>query len=304
MGVPKYSAIAHHAMHTWSTVNWPDVRFLMLSFYDDSGFTAGFDASGKEADQPVVIVAGFVSSAKDWISFSEQWQARLALDGFSYFHMVEFAHSAEHFAKLKGNEGKRRELLGDLMEIIKSHAYRKFALAVEVPVFVQGLDEEFRKQFYLTAYSLLGRVVAAEAYSWHRELKLSAPLKLVFETGDDQEELSKRMQGDGYPAPDFRPKTDRTSKLGIFESGYLPLQAADFLAYEYFLKMKRTVEGLDDSRVWAWSEFARIIGEPGVFTEQSLIGAQELFSAIRVAQESVRTISRAAESGQKERDET
>src|SRR5689334_2070211 len=105
------------------------------------------------------------------LAFSDQWQKRLAEDGFSYFHMVEFAHSEKHFEKLKGQERKRRALLHDLMEIIIGHAYRKFALTIRVPDFVTGLDEEFRKKYYLTTYSLLGRVIAAEAYTWHREEK-------------------------------------------------------------------------------------------------------------------------------------
>ncbi len=56
-----------------------------------------FDASGSEHDQPVFIVAGFASSAKDWEEFSALWNQRLAHDGLTHFHAVDFAQSRKEF---------------------------------------------------------------------------------------------------------------------------------------------------------------------------------------------------------------
>ena len=52
--------------------------------------TVGFDASGKEADQEHLVVAGFVSSANDWINFEKAWRERLKEGGKEYFHRSEY----------------------------------------------------------------------------------------------------------------------------------------------------------------------------------------------------------------------
>jgi len=64
--------------------NWPTILMAML---------AAFDASGHESDQPVLVVAGFVSSAKDWDEFSAKWLERLRADDLPYFQASQFANS-------------------------------------------------------------------------------------------------------------------------------------------------------------------------------------------------------------------
>ena len=91
-----------------------DVVFVML--------TACFDASGNYQDpkQPFFVVAGFISRADRWIKFDEEWRKRLASDGLSYFHAVDFAASQKEFAVgWRDNEKRRRQLLEDLLDIIR-----------------------------------------------------------------------------------------------------------------------------------------------------------------------------------------
>jgi hypothetical protein len=245
----------------------------MLATYPDTGWTAAFDASGHEYDQPVVVVAGFVSSAKDWIDFEQAWKQRLAVDHLPYFRMVEFAQSSNAFRSFKGNEVRRRSLLADLMEIIKKHVYRKFAHGVAVQDFPVGLSDAFRRQLYFEkVYSFLGRTVAGEVSLWRIQERIQGPIRLVFEQGDfGNTDLAKRLVADGYPSPDFRIGKDKEGEttLGL-EPTYVPLQAADFLAYEFFQKVKRYELGIEDTRLWAWQEFERIPGEVGTWPKENL----------------------------------
>ena len=106
--------------------NWSEVYMAML-VKNTARYVAAFDASGKE-DLRCIVVAGFVSSAKDWEGFHQAWRERLAVDGLCYFHMSEFAHSTGTFREgWKGNDDRRKKIFGDLVGIIKSHAYRSFA---------------------------------------------------------------------------------------------------------------------------------------------------------------------------------
>ena len=195
-----------------------------------------FDASGKE-DLRCLVVAGFVSSSKDWQLFHEAWMNRLATEGLEYFHMSEFAHSTRQFKHgWKGEKIKRDRLFGDLVGIIQSHAYRSFACTVEYEDFFR-LSVENQKEFSMTAYSLAGRTCIKHVSDWKkREPGLSmVPTGYVFEEGDEgASQLSGRMWKDGYPRPHFLPKKDRVDKGGNPVNAYTPLQAADVLAYEIF----------------------------------------------------------------------
>jgi hypothetical protein len=55
----------------------------------------------------------------------------------------------------------------------------------------------------------------------------------VFDDGDEGKgELMRILERDGYPLPIFRPSRDQVNKHGQKIRGVVPLQAADFAAYE------------------------------------------------------------------------
>ena len=234
--------------------------------------TAVFDAGGSEHDQKCLVVAGFVASAADWISFDTKWRQRLADDGIAYFHMVEFAHFDGEFIGWRNQEARRRQLLADLMGIIQSHAYRKFGCTVVNQILTSTLSHDLREEFYMNAYALAGRASVAQVSQWAaREQTPRQSLEYVFEDGDlGKGKLMQRMKEDGYPAPVFGAKKDRTDPNGNLIRAFTPLQAADFLAYEMFLGVKRLDDPVSNPR-WAIAEFHKMPGEPGVFRLEDML---------------------------------
>lgn len=218
-----------------------------------------FDASGTDHDQPAVVVAGFISSAKDWVLFNNKWKERLNRDGVSCFHMVEFAGSKGEFTEWK--EDRRRELLADLMSIIQSYTYEKFGCAVLNEAFRSEIPEDIRDEFRFTAYSLAARACVSNVTRWFTAENWNTnTLEYVFEDGDlGKGMLQDIFKRDGYPSPIFKPKKDRPTPLGGVESGWTPLQAADFLAYEFLLSIKHAECGrLKDKPLrWAMGEFLK-----------------------------------------------
>jgi hypothetical protein len=216
-------------------------------------------------------VAGFISSENDWADFDKAWQARLSADGLSYFHMAEFAQSTGQFHGWKNQEVKRHKLLYDLMMVIKSHVYRKFGCAIVNEILLTHLSEDLKQEYYLKAYALVGRTYAAKVREWAKMEKFPSPIELVFEDGDSGKgELFNRLRKDGFPDPVFKPKA------------FTPLQAADFLAYEAFLVMKR----LDDENYhcrWAIPEFHKVPGEIGDYTVSDM---KDLENMLRVQRSS------------------
>lgn len=272
-----YSPIEHLAKTiALSRFDWKEIRFGM--------FTACFDASGSQHDQDFMVVAGFVSTADCWIEFDALWKARLAADGLSYFHMVEFAQSSEQFKKgWRDNEPRRRRLLSDLMDIICRYAFRRFGCAIQNPVFKASTTEEERERHFLNAYSMAAITCAAQVANWH-EKNNGLAVNLVFEDGDlGKGDLMTLLKADFRSVPSFRPKRDRPTALGI-NPAFTPLQAADFYAYEGLLGCKNFIDPKRDSR-WGLNEFYKIPGVLAFYTRENF---EQLIELVRVYENTAR----------------
>lgn len=252
-------------------------------------YVGAFDASGKE-DLRCIVVAGFVSSAKDWQAFHEAWTKRLSDDGLTYFHMTEFAHSQGAFENgWRDNKPRRDQLFGDLVGIIQSHAYRSFSCTVEYEQFF-NLSTDNQKEFAMCAYSLAGRTCLRHISDWmKREPGLSSmPIGYAFEEGDEGAGmLSERMWKDGYPRPHFLPKKDRLDKDGAPVNAYTPLQAADILAYEIFRLYHDQFEPHPrfttwDEYRWGIKQFWNSLGssEWGCYTPKNLNDLNARFTSL------------------------
>ena len=229
--------------------------------------TACFDASGHECDQRFLVVAGFVSSADDWIDFDRLWRHRLAQDGLSYFHMHDFAQNVGQFLKgWREDESRRRKLLGDLMDIIQSHTYRKFACTVENQFLSDNVKPEIIRNYHLKSYVLAARDCAARVREWSRSFGAKEVPALVFEYGDlYQTLLTKRLVADQFAPPLFKFKKDRVDEDRTIVLGFTPLQAADFFAYEAFIAAKKR----NDDR-WGMQQFELKPGPMGIYLPDDL----------------------------------
>jgi hypothetical protein len=236
--------------------------------------TAAFDAGGDEST-PVLSVAGFASSADDWHKFSDLWSSRLAKDNITYFRAVDaafFRGPFQHWRDRTDRESLRRSLFFDLMEILKSHTYRKFGCTIINGAFNE-MNPQLKAEFSLVAYSIAGRTCEKRLREWviGEWKNPDTGIELVFEEGDKGKgKLQKRLADDGCFTPTFKPKKDLVGEDGKIIYGFVPLQAADWLAYELSLAVKNAEAGKlaesDQDFRWAFREFLTIPGNPGVFT--------------------------------------
>jgi hypothetical protein len=177
------------------------------------------DDSGHPKDQPYVVVAGFVASESQWLSFAPVWKAALAKYGLGdAFHMTDFS-SNRKFSQLR-----REQILGELRRIIRSYTVAAFASAV-VMVDYRRVNDLFTLEETLGApYALVVREITRQLNAWQKEVFESEDRLLLFvEEGTlhfgDLEQIAKR---DGLPYPTRVPKS-------------LPaVQPADMLGWEYF----------------------------------------------------------------------
>jgi len=249
-------------------MNPGDVILTMLSFALDVG---------SDESRPVYTVAGFGSSEKDWRSFSELWTERLGREGITYFRAVEAAHFRKQFQPFHNRPDRevwRKRLFEDLMDILKRHVYRQFGCSI-INSALNTMSEQLADEFSLSALSLAGRTTEKHIRQWIiAEWTPTTPVVIVFESGDQGiGKLQKRLAEDGSFPPTFRPKKDTLREDGTMEYGYVPLQAADWLAYELSIAIKQIdageIQEIAQLR-WPMQEFSRIQGNPGVYATDNI----------------------------------
>ena len=226
-----YSPLRHLASIIWPP--WIDRAngiFAMLAF--------ALDAGGDE-NTDFLTVAGFASSTVHWDDFTIKWKSRLDRDGIEFFRAVDansFRGPFQHWFNRTDRIQLREKLFADLMELIQSHAYWKVAATIVNRDF-RISNSEMRQRFVESAYSLAART--CEKYGRHWLLKdwKSCPnteAAFILEAGDrGQSKLQERLRKDyGQIPPNFRPKKDTLRDDGVMEYGFIPLQAADWFAWE------------------------------------------------------------------------
>jgi hypothetical protein len=234
---------------------WDEVFLLML--------TACFDTARTDIAHDLVVVAGFAGFAKAWSEFDFTWNDRLKRDGLSVFHSGDFAQFRKEFKYgWRDNEPRRIALLRDLMDIIRGHGLRRFGCAVPIGV-QQGISPQVRSRFDAYVHAALATVDQFNHYA--RSINVDRNVRCVFEKGENETILRERFREEGYADPDFTWKSPFTDRKGFTHDGFLGLQAAGWIAYEYYLDtsrvfdVKTSVDAIENGR-WAYREFETLPG--------------------------------------------
>lgn len=111
----------------------------------------------------------------------------------------------------------------------------------------------------------------AEAFNAHAlSIGVTTNVEYVFEKGDPEQTLRGWFTDYGFNDPVFRWKKVHVDRKGMAHDPFRGLQAADWLAYEYYLASDRCIYK-DPSTVdrWALSQFEKIPGEV-IFLESNI----------------------------------
>lgn len=189
-----------------------------------------FDESGTHADSDSVVLAGFLSTFERWQQFEAEWNKSLAEYDLPFFHMTDFANQVGHYASW--SEDMRRARLGRLLEIVHGHAMASYGVSLSKKVFEAAFTPSAKRVVgnpysfaALHCFLLVGtdlRQLDGEAWATH-----------ILESGANG-------TGEILSAYDFLVKIDATELTRMvslrFEDKrlFVPLQAADILAYEMY----------------------------------------------------------------------
>ena len=220
------------------------MRALRLAFPSDIPFgkrylfvfdlTAYYDESGTHDDSDRVVLAGFIAESERWLAFEPQWKQALVdfelpldKEGLRHFHMVDFANRAPPYHKW--TEPVRRERLNRLLDLIKDHAEASVAVVVPRLSYEAATTPTERKLTQgpygfaaLTAFAVMQNVMVDDAY-----------VTCYFEDGvkNAGDMISIYQDAKKLDAPEIR----HILSISLQDKRrFVPLQAADILAYEIY----------------------------------------------------------------------
>jgi hypothetical protein len=151
-----------------------------------AAITAYFDASGNPNDTSVLSVAGIISTAGQWVSFSDQWNECLKYFGVSALHMKHFAHFKGEFESWKYDEPRRRRFLSWLLEIIEGHALHTVAATVWMSDY-QSVNRHYHLDDFMKPYTVAASTCMGAISVWAQATGDSEASRSAFRTDVDHD---------------------------------------------------------------------------------------------------------------------
>lgn len=195
-------------------------------------FEANFDESGKLDDGKVVCVAGYLSTPEKWQRFSDVWIEKLGEYGLSEFHMTDYENKQGPFKGLAEND--RVELIGELCSLIRDHTCLSIAGAILTKDYNDIFKEDLKQRipylqdpYYLCFIYCLDLLVK----QFDTLCPDDATVALVLEQNKGMEGRA-RQYFDEYKHKHRGHGAEKFADLVFRPKTYVPLQAADVLAYE------------------------------------------------------------------------
>jgi hypothetical protein len=199
--------------------------------------SAYFDESGTHKQAPIIVIAGWIAGDKEWIKFSNKWQAVLTKYNLPYFHMSEW--EGGHGLYKNMTEKEKRLLIDRLTTIIKKHAsigiFGAFHRSTYDEVLREIYGDDYKNKF-VKPYGVCAMRCIETTRRWMTSKSLDGPLAYVFETG-------ARYSGQFFEAFKAMQKIPRLKRMypggmSFYDKrDMLPLQAADILAYEMYREL-------------------------------------------------------------------
>ena len=194
---------------------------MVWVYYDESG------EYGPDGALVNMSVAGCVAPLAVWQAFCPAWQAALAAEGLTAFHMTDFEAWKPPFDfRLPDgarDKAKHNRLLNSLLDVMLNHVRRFVAFAAGCPISAEG-----KRAHSLAVEDCIGAAIKdAVLAMWP---VVGEPLNLVF---GEQKHFG---YGDVMRYRNFYEWGEAKGRIKTVAMGspadILPLQAADILAYE------------------------------------------------------------------------
>lgn len=211
--------------------------FMVLQAYVDD--------SGSDGEGPIFVLAGFLGTADDWISFSDEWAEALAEPpSLGYFKAAEANRLRDQFDRKRGwNERLRDDRVASLIRVIKKHAIARMHVSMRHRDFeehIKNLSAPARRLSSDFPYTLMFMQIVLSNAIWMADnshlYEMHGATDFVFDEQLGFSDEALQWWPNFKRVLDQASKTDLPQYVGsspIFrdEKRFLPLQAADLLAW-------------------------------------------------------------------------
>lgn len=200
------------------------------------------DASNKEETPNVpLVVGGVVTTVSKWVDFDARWSEVLEREGVPYLRMSQCAAWQGPFKHWDKDEARRIQFLKDLMCIMADTIEHTQIVSIW-PKDFNKTNEVFHlaREGFRSPYPLVARMCMYHVDRWAEEKHAGKRMVHFVEQGDTGETDLNQLLA---KHPELRqmiisvPKTDPQTGEHL-----TPLQAADLVAYEHYLEIKRRKE--------------------------------------------------------------
>jgi hypothetical protein len=201
-----------------------------------------FDNSGDENDpqHKHLTVGGYLANEGQWERFEKAWKANLEEFGLPYLHMKEFAHHLPPFDRFKKDEPERRRFISKCTSIIGECQPKAICHSIRIPD-VKRFNADFQQKIDAISFCLYTAFVDIhQSYGKNNRIELIIDkIEKPHNKIDKAEAYSRTDTFYADPAStiDTLPLKDPDSFINI-----LPIQAADFLAWE----LRKSTENIDE----------------------------------------------------------
>lgn len=189
--------------------SWPIMA--IQAFVDDS-----------VAEGEVLILAGYLASAKYWSLFSDEWQQRLDMKPrMSKFHMVDVNRDSE----------LQMERVRQFYRVIEDHVAAGVAVAVDLKQLRALPPDPYIPPQALNPYMVGIKAIMDNLIQQQQLLGIDSPVDFIFDKRSERRLVERAFSTyqDSMP-PEHAHLVGRTPRFEDDEK-FLPLQAADMLAW-------------------------------------------------------------------------
>jgi hypothetical protein len=209
-------------------------------------FTLYCDDSGTDNESEWAIAASVIAPVEQWGKFREEWQEIAKDENFDVFHMADFVARKPPFDSPEWhNEEKRERVMRRLIGTIKCRATCAFVSALQKSAYDEVVPEKIKEDRAMgkNHYTFAVRMCIGRVINWRREFAHTGPLQFVFD---------RVSKGKGEIDEVFNRSLSENAESALSDSGierggwsfqdksqFIPIQAADVLAWEALHHMKK-----------------------------------------------------------------
>lgn len=224
-------------------------------------FTAYFDESSGPAN--AYSVAGYVATVEQWSEFERELLHLAQDEGYQVLHKADLENFRKEFEwpnlTQEEKEAKRLRINKRVCGSILRRVNAGFSVSVLKSDWEEvdkgRFEEHLGKSFYAAGAFYCMRFVS----TWADDFNRQQPIRYVFERGaqgrDEVEAMLRRFDKEAATKSmyrlggwSFEPKKEQVIK-GVLYPAVVPLQAADFIAYETYKQMaNRIVDGIQRNK--------------------------------------------------------